>query len=141
MANWLSQTVSVIDTATNTVVKTVAVGDNPVGVAVHPDGSRVYVANEYSHTVSVIDTATNTVVKTVAVGVGSFPFGVTVHPDGSRVYVANEGSGGVSVIDTATNTVVKTVTVGILWIFLLASRYILTAAVSMWQTRAATRSL
>ena len=112
VANWLSQTVSVIDTATNTVVKTVAVGDNPVGVAVHPDGSRVYVANEYSHTVSVIDTATNTVVKTVSVGVGSFPFGVTVHPDGSRVYVANEGSGGVSVIDTATNTVVKTVTVG-----------------------------
>ena len=99
-----------IDTATNTVIATVAV-EVPVSVAVHPDGSRVYVANVFSHTVSVIDTATNTVVKTVAVG--EYPFGVAVHPDGSRVYVANQVPGTVSVIDTATNTVVETVQVGL----------------------------
>ena len=34
-------TVSVIDTATNTVVATVAVGSNPIGVAVTPDGKHV----------------------------------------------------------------------------------------------------
>ena len=38
-------TVSVIDTATNTVVATVAVGSNPIGVAVTPDGKHVYVTN------------------------------------------------------------------------------------------------
>ena len=53
---------SVIDTATNAVVGSpIAVGDAPFGVAVTPDGSRVYVANA-GDDVSVIDTATNTVV-------------------------------------------------------------------------------
>ena len=63
-----SNNVSVIDTATNTVVATVPVGNNPCGVAVTPDGKHVYVTNDGSNTVSVIDTATNTVVATVPVG-------------------------------------------------------------------------
>src|SRR5437870_2398375 len=56
-------TVSVIDTATNTVIATIPVGLNPFGVAITPDGTRAYVVNhgadfEGSHgTVSVIDTA------------------------------------------------------------------------------------
>jgi YVTN family beta-propeller protein len=55
----------VIDTATNKVVKTINVGLAPSGVAVAPDGSRVYVANEaFKGTVSVIDTATNAVSAT-----------------------------------------------------------------------------
>jgi YVTN family beta-propeller protein len=106
-----SGTVSVIDTATNTVVDTVAVELSPVGVAVHPDGTTVYVANQFSGTVSVIDTATNTVVDTVTVE--GFPYGVAVHPDGTTVYVSTVATGTVSVIDTATNTVVDTVTVGL----------------------------
>ena len=39
-----SDSVSVIDTATNTVLP-IAVGNGPFGVAVTPDGSRVYVAD------------------------------------------------------------------------------------------------
>ena len=57
-----SATVSVIDTATNTVVATVPVGSSLIGVAVTPDGAFVYVTNTGSGTVSVIATATNTVV-------------------------------------------------------------------------------
>ena len=37
--------VSVIDTATNTVVATVAVGNRPIAVAVSPNGQDVYVTN------------------------------------------------------------------------------------------------
>ena len=110
-------TVSVIDTSTNTVVETVSVGSNPYGVAVHPAGTRVYVTNSAldrspngNHTVSVIDTSTNTVVETVSVG--SNPVGVAVNPAGTRLYVGNYGSTTVSVIDTSTNTVVATVSVG-----------------------------
>ena len=40
-----SGTVVVIDTATNTVVATVPVGENAVGVAVTPDGKHAYVTN------------------------------------------------------------------------------------------------
>jgi YVTN family beta-propeller protein len=52
-------TVSVIATTTNTVVGSpITVGATPRGVAVTPDGSKVYVANQGSSTVSVIATAT-----------------------------------------------------------------------------------
>ena len=45
---------SVIKTATNTVIATVTVGDAPIDVAVSPDGNRTYVANFNDNTVSVI---------------------------------------------------------------------------------------
>ncbi len=100
--------VSVIDTATNKVTGTVAVGAEPFGVAAIPDINKVYVMNSISNSVSVIDTDTNTVIATVPVG--SYPRGIAVTPDGTRAYVANERSNTVSIIDTATNGV--TVTVG-----------------------------
>jgi YVTN family beta-propeller protein len=43
--NQNSNNVSVISTASNTVVATVAVGNNPRGLAATPDGSLVYVTN------------------------------------------------------------------------------------------------
>jgi YVTN family beta-propeller protein len=104
--------VSPAHAAENDVIATVTVGADPYGVAVSPDGTRVYVANGLDDTVSVIDTSTNTVTDTVTVGTN--PYGVAVSPDGSRVYVTNNGAvgGTVSVIDTSTNTVSDTITVG-----------------------------
>jgi YVTN family beta-propeller protein len=59
-------TVSVIDSATNTVVATVPVGVLPIAVAVTPDGAFAYVTNNFDNTVvSVIKAATNTVVATI----------------------------------------------------------------------------
>jgi YVTN family beta-propeller protein len=102
------QSVSVIDTASNTVVAIVPVAANAAGVAAN--GKHVYVAHILSPgTVSVIDTAPNKVVATIPVGNG--PIGVAITPDGTRAYVTNESSNTVSVIDTNTNTVVATVKV------------------------------
>jgi YVTN family beta-propeller protein len=100
----------VLETSGNTVMTTVAVGRNPLEVAVTPDGKHVYVTNEGDGTVSVIDTASNTVMTTVAVGASTE--GVAVTPDGKHAYVANLGSNNVSVIETAGNTVAATVAVG-----------------------------
>jgi YVTN family beta-propeller protein len=72
-----SGTVSVIDTATNSVVATIPVGIFPSGVAITPNGARVYVAN-IVNSISVIDTATNTVVVTIPSG--QFPNGVAITP-------------------------------------------------------------
>ena len=66
------------------------------GVAVTPDGSKVYVTNEGCNTVSVIDAATSTVAETTPVGNG--PVGVAVTPDGRKVYIANKLSDSASVI-------------------------------------------
>ena len=108
-----SNTVSVIDTATNPVVRPRSRwGIRPRGRR-HP-GRETRLRRELGapDNVSVIDTASNKVVATVEVGNG--PDGVAVTPDGKHVYVAieNLSSTRVSVIDTATNTVVATVAVG-----------------------------
>jgi YVTN family beta-propeller protein len=75
-------TVSVIDTATNKGVATVATQNaEPSGIAVTPDGKHVYVPIYASGAVSVIDTATNTEVARVPVaGFPSEMFGVGIIP-------------------------------------------------------------
>jgi YVTN family beta-propeller protein len=112
ITNEFSDTVSVINTASNTVIATIPIGRFPYGVAAAPDGSKVYVTNPDANTVSVIDTATNTVTATIPTGKGS-PFGVAATPDSSKVYVTIPGISTVSVIDTATNTVTATIGVGL----------------------------
>ncbi len=113
IANFGDGNVSVIDTASNTVVATVAVGNSPYSLSVNPAGTRVYVTNNSDHSVSVIDTASNTVTATVLLAVGFLPYGVAINPAGTRVYVGNtDYSGSVSVIDTASNSVTATVAVG-----------------------------
>ncbi|WP_405583027.1 Ig-like domain repeat protein [Streptomyces sp. NBC_01190] len=103
-------TVSVISTATNTVIATIPVGSVPFWAAVSPDGLSVYVTNSGGNTVSVISTATNTVTTTIPVG--SVPLGIAVAPSGLLAYVANSADGTVSVISTVTNTLTATIPVG-----------------------------
>lgn len=110
VTNTGSNTISVIDTSTQTVVDTIVVGVAPAGIVATPDGASLYVANSGSGTVSVIETAAKSVVATIPVGVA--PGAIAISPDGSRVYVANTGSDSVSVVDTASNTTVATVSMG-----------------------------
>ena len=58
------------------------VGVTPLGVAVTPDGTKVYVANCDSNNISVIDTSTNNVTATVNAGKHhiSYPYKVAVGP-------------------------------------------------------------
>jgi YVTN family beta-propeller protein len=106
-----SNSVSVIDGATETVLATIDVGDRPAGVAVNSITNRTYVANSGSNTVSVIDGATNLVIATIAVG--SQPTDVAVNAVTNRVYVGNVSSHNVSVLDAASDTVLATVPVGL----------------------------
>ena len=107
--------VSLIDVASGTVSKTIAVGIDPEHVVFTPDGSQAYVTNGSgsgggSGSVSVIDVASGTVSTTIPVG--DSPVGVVFSPDGSQAYVPNKGSGSVSVIDVSTGAVSTTITVG-----------------------------
>ena len=127
VANALSQTVSVIDAVTNTVVTTVTgFGGYPWGVAVSAVSNRAYVTNVYGiysgdEDIKVVDTTTNQIVTGGGVSkLGGLPMGIAVSPDGTRLYVGDYGSGPsgrVWVIDPAlmdgtSKAVVATVTVG-----------------------------
>jgi len=87
--------VAVIDTRTNAVVTRVGADMVFDGLAITPDGDRVYFTN-LDGTVSVLDTLTNTVTDTITVG--ETPSSVTITPDGAHAYVTNYNSDTVSVI-------------------------------------------
>lgn len=106
ITNLIDGTVSVINTADNTVVNTISVGYGPVYVAISPDGSRIYVANSglgFVSSISVIDAATDTVIWTIQI-VDEPCYGLAVSPDGSKLYIGCVGSssnGSVTVVNTA----------------------------------------
>ncbi len=110
VSNSGSNDVSVIDTSTNAVTTTIAVGATPNNIAITPDGSEAYVANSGSNDVSVIDTSTNAVTTTVPLS--TEPQGVTFTPDGQTAYVTNYTGSSVSVISTSNNAVTGTIGVG-----------------------------
>ena len=66
---------SVVDAVTHEVIDTVSVEGFPSGLAVTPDGTKVYVTHRTSTNLLVIDTETNSVIATVAVGGSSFSLG------------------------------------------------------------------
>ena len=112
-ADIASSTVSVIDTASNSVLATIHLPNNytPRELALDTKRNYIYTANVYSNTLSVIDAATNNVIDTVQSS-GSIVDGVTYDPVNDYIYAANAGSGTVSVIDGATRAVIDTITVG-----------------------------
>lgn len=96
----LSSSVIVIDTATNTIVKTISVGNGPRDVVFAPDGTKAYVVNQVSTTISVIDTASQTV-ETINLSIAT-PSSLVISPDGRTLYAL--GTSELSVFDTVTNT-------------------------------------
>jgi YVTN family beta-propeller protein len=100
VGNFKDNTVSVIDTATGTVVATLPVASGPHGMTQTPDGRTVYVSGEGSSQVSVIDTASNRVTATL--DVGKTPHGLAMTPDGRTLLVGVYGEDRVAFIDTAT---------------------------------------
>ncbi|WP_410545832.1 beta-propeller fold lactonase family protein, partial [Acidianus sp.] len=135
VADHFSDTVSVINGATNTVIANIPVGrwpvinglastctrienifalSKPVGVAYDPSNGYIYVTDcnsgtGNSGTVSVIDGANNTVIATIPVGI--CPRGVAYDPSNGYIYVTNRGSDTVSVINGT--TVIANITVGL----------------------------
>jgi YVTN family beta-propeller protein len=103
VTNLASNSVSVIDTATNTVTATITSLSSPNGIALTPNDEYAYITNGGNNSVSIISTTMNTVNATVTVGIN--PYGVAITPNSEYAYVTNLISGTVSVINTATNLV------------------------------------
>ena len=108
VSDYSDNTVTPVDTQTDTAGPPIPVGSGPDGMIV--TGGLLFVANNNSNNVTVIDTMTNAVVKTIPVG--SIAADVSATPDGKTVWVTNFGDGTVQPIDVATLTAGTPVTVG-----------------------------
>ncbi len=106
--NSAGDNVHVIDPATNQIVGMIEGIEAPHGVAIAPDGKRVYVTDESLQTLDVVDVKTLQVFKRIPLS--GRPNNLDVAKDGSKVYVAiRQEPGAVDVIDTESLTNVKTI--------------------------------
>lgn len=118
-SNYWSNTVSVIDTATNSVIRTYAVQPFPGALAPSPDGSRLYINTVLypnpGYVVQVLDTASGATLATIPLNVPQSGSGMAIAPDGTRLYVTNQALNGsnVKIIDTRIHAVIGTVPTGL----------------------------
>jgi YVTN family beta-propeller protein len=106
--NAAGDNIHVIDPASNEVVSIIEEVEAPHGVAIAPDGSRIYVSDEAFKTLDVVDARSLRVVNRVPLS--GRPNNVAVAKDGSHVYVGiRQAPGAVDVIDTASLTNIKTI--------------------------------
>jgi predicted alpha-1,2-mannosidase len=108
VSNYSDNTVTPVDTQTDTAGPPIPVGSGPDGMIV--DDGDLFVANNNSNNVTVINTTTNAVIATIPVG--SIAADVAATPDGKTVWVSNFGSGTVQPINVATLTAGTPITVG-----------------------------
>jgi YVTN family beta-propeller protein len=124
-ADQTSNTVSVIDPATNKVLGTIALGSqrlsnvispqyvgdiNVHGLAYSPNHQRLAVVSIASDSVDIIDTATNTVVNRTDVGRASHEGWFT--QDGTQFWVADRGRDTVTIVDAVHGGVITNLNVG-----------------------------
>jgi YVTN family beta-propeller protein len=125
-------TISIIDTATDTVTGTIIGLDGPSGFVISPGGTRAY-ANNYGATpgagsgngnsISVIDMTQNIpiIISTITLTGGppaAAPAAITISPDGLFVYTinyvdGNPGTGYITKIRTSDNSIIPFLSSGL----------------------------
>src|SRR6195256_3294914 len=120
--NSAGDNIHIIDPVTNKVVGEIKGIEASHGIAVSPDGSRIYISEEADKTLTVVDGKTLQVTKQIPLS--GNPNLVDMTPDGRWIYVAialtyddlsefpqikANASGGIDVIDTVSLQNVKTI--------------------------------
>jgi len=104
---WSSAQLAVVDAASLTIARVIAVGDHPTDLVESPDGSRVFVANSNENSVAVVDVTAGRTIETLRTSrtprepAGDTPNGLALDPKGERLYVANAGANHVAVFDVS----------------------------------------
>jgi len=114
-ADYAKPLIHVIDTASDKVIDTVPVDENPAGgpfrVQYSPDGTRLLTTSIGAPILNVFNAA-KLHDKQLVVKVGKDPFGVAFTKDGKTALVSNHGDGTISVVDVASGTVRSSFTAG-----------------------------
>jgi YVTN family beta-propeller protein len=109
--NFAGDNLTIIDPATNKVVGSIPGIEVNHGVAVAPDGMRIYVSSEAENALDIVDGKTFEVINRIPLS--AHPNNIAISRDGRKVYVAIiGGKGGVDVIDTVSQKDIKTILTG-----------------------------
>jgi len=111
ISNEKDNTISVIDTVTDEVIKSIPVGQRPRGITLSKDHKKLYICASDSNTVQVMDVASGKIINTLPSGDDPEQFDLA--PNDKHLYIANENDAAVTVVDTDTRTVVKQFDTGV----------------------------
>jgi YVTN family beta-propeller protein len=114
--NYTSQTVSVVNTTTNTVIHTIKFGSGgPWALAVAPDGKTAYEVNYDSNKMIPITVATYKKGAAIKLpgGTKGAPFAAAITPNGKQAYVVERGSGMLVPVNLVKRTAGKPISVGV----------------------------
>ena len=109
VANREGASVSVIDTAKQAAVVTIAAGKGPVRIAITPDGSRLVWAAMHDKAVEIADRAARKVIGRVPVG--GNPVSLSLSPDGKLAFASAEEIDTVYVISLPERKVAREIKV------------------------------
>jgi YVTN family beta-propeller protein len=99
--------VTVINTLTNEIVRTIRVSAGAQRIALAPDGTTLYVASE-SRGAERVDLLSGAVLAIEGVQPGAV--GLALSPDGERLYITNPPAGILQIVDPAADRVLRTIT-------------------------------
>lgn len=105
-----SKTVTVLDAAGRKILNRVVLPGGPLGIAVHPSGKPLYVADWYGARLWVIDPEKGVIGE---IQTGLSPSGIALTPDGKLVLSADRDSNQVTVTDAASLAILARIPVGI----------------------------
>ncbi len=99
VTNSASDTIDVVDPATNKVVRVIHGIELPHGIVFSPDGTRIYVSNEAESVLDIVDRKSGDILQKVPLS--GRPNNLTITKDGGRVLVGiRVQPGSIDVIDT-----------------------------------------
>ena len=111
VTNEKDNSLTMIDTNTLEVIKTVKIGQRPRGIVMSKDGKWVIVCMSDDNIIQVYDAKTLEFVKVLPSGPD--PELQILSPDGKTLYVANEDDNLVTVVDVENGKVISDVPVGV----------------------------
>jgi YVTN family beta-propeller protein len=97
--NEKSGTISVIDTGTDKVARTIGTGGKPRGVALSPDGATLYASDQASNALLVVELVGGLVRDRIPLG--ESPEGIDLSRDGVLLAAASEATNGVILLETS----------------------------------------
>ena len=97
-SNFQGHRVGMLDARSGALVRTVAVGGGPFGVAVDAATERAFIGNNMGNSVSILNVRTGTVLRTISV---SSPWALAVDAQTHRCLVVSFAANTVSVLDTS----------------------------------------
>lgn len=97
VTNEKDNTLSIIDSETDTVIETVQIGQRPRGIIANADNTQLLICASDDDRIEVMDVATRKI--THYLPSGPDPELLALHPDGRTLFVANEDDNLVTVVD------------------------------------------